>query len=122
MRNLIRWTVLFITPLLLASAVIFGGAPFCLQAQTQTISPPRGNTGTWTIEGLAPINSILPLDKKYKWIRHRYRGDAWCWPDRSGANVCDMSGEDIDVSADGKKWLHVIGEICLDNIRSLKDK
>jgi len=51
-----------------------------------------------------------------KWIRHRYLSPTICWRDRGGDTTCSGDSEDIDVSLDGKKWFHAMGEYCPDRL------
>lgn len=62
-------------------------------------------------------------DRRYKkgdqprWVRHRYsQSAAWCFWDSKNNTVCDLGGEDIDVSLDGKEWFHLLGLRCADGL------
>jgi len=50
------------------------------------------------------------------WVRHRYSEMSFCGNDSIGSLICDVGTEDIDVSADGRKWFHAVGTRCSEGL------
>jgi hypothetical protein len=82
---------------------------------------------TYGDDGSTPsVNSTPTKQRSYAktltYIRFRAIGGGFgaSFDDPAGGAVFDVEAEDIDVSSDGKKWFHLSGRVCRDDLPAWK--